>query len=111
MKTPKVPEDTPAQKAFETEQRRALNIETKEENRRRKALSRGQLGAVTLLSGLPADDEVVTGPTSGVGSTSGGVLDGSAKPAVVGTASGGNSNGGGRGGSRGGSRRTGANLK
>lgn len=95
MKTPKVPGDTPAQKAFETEQRRALNVETQEENRRRKALSRGQLGAVTLLSGLPADDEIVAGPSSGVGNTSGGVLDGSAKPAVAGTSSGGRSNGGG----------------
>jgi len=104
MKTPKVPGQTPAQLAFETEQRRALNVETQEENRRRKALSRGQLGAVTLLSGLPADDEIVAGPTSGIGSTSGGVLDGGAKPSVVGTASGGRSNGGGSSGNRGGGR-------
>ena len=102
MKTPKVPEDTPAQKAFETEQRRALNVETQEENRRRKALSRGQLGAVTLLSGLPADDEIVAGPTSSTGNTSGGVLTGGAKP--TGTASGGRSSGGGSGGKLGGGR-------
>lgn len=95
MKTPKVPGDTPAQKAFETEQRRALNVETQEENRRRKALSRGQLGAVTLLSGLPSDDSVIAGPTSSTGNTSGGVLNGGAKPAVAGTASGGRSGGGG----------------
>lgn len=104
MKTPKVPEDTPAQKAFETEQRRALNVETQEENRRRKALSRGQLGAVTLLSGLPADDDVIAGPNSGTGNTSGGVLTGGAKPARTGTASGGRNSGGGSGGKLGGGR-------
>lgn len=60
-------EETAQQKAFDTEQRKALNDETIEENRRRKALSRGQLGSVSLLSGLPGYtdpiEETETTPT------------------------------------------------
>lgn len=74
--TPKPPKESAAQKAFDIEQRRALNDEVIEENRRRKALARGRLGAVTLLSGLPSQQGGLSGgaPSSSVGS--GGVLDG-----------------------------------
>lgn len=90
MKTPKAPVTSPQQKAFDTEQRRALNKETQEENRRRKALARGQLGAVTLLGGLPPDEGVVN--FSGGGSTApGGVLDGSSSSVTSGVVTGGNS--------------------
>lgn len=69
--TPKPPKQTPAQKAFETEQRRSLNKEIIEENRRRKALARGQVGSVTLLSGLPADGGVANGGTPAPGVSTG----------------------------------------
>lgn len=71
MGSPSAPKTTSAQKAFEIEQRRALDTEIQEENRRRKALSRGQLGAVTLLSGLDA-----VPAAGGGGSTSSSVLGG-----------------------------------
>lgn len=92
MGSPSAPKTTSAQKAFEIEQRRALNTEIQEENRRRKALSRGQLGAVTLLSGagsIPtaaggaaAPDSVLGGETSSVSAAAPGVNKGS--PRVVG---------------------------
>lgn len=55
--TPDAPKQTAAEAAYETEQRQALNDETIAENKRRKALTRGQLGSVTLLTGLPEYDE------------------------------------------------------
>lgn len=62
---PKAPKQTAAQKAFDIEQRKALNEETIDANRRQKALGRNQLGAVTLLSGLPGGPgEVADGGTS-----------------------------------------------
>lgn len=88
MGSPSAPKTTSAQKAFEIEQRRALNTEIQEENRRRKALSRGQLGAVTLLSGLDniptaggaaAPDSVLGGETSTVSAAAPGVNKGSAR--------------------------------
>lgn len=51
---PKTPKATPQQQAFEDAQARALSKETTEENRRRKALIRGQLGSQSLLTGLDA---------------------------------------------------------
>jgi hypothetical protein len=66
--SPKPPKPTAAQNAFETEQRRALNDEVVEENRRRKALARGRLGAVSLLSGLdPSTGSIPAGGGSGSG--------------------------------------------
>jgi hypothetical protein len=74
--TPKTPETSAAQTAFDIEQRRALDDEVKAENRRRKALSRGQLGGATLLSGLPSTS------SAAVSKGGGAVLDGGSTPTV-----------------------------
>ncbi len=56
FKKPKVrkQEITPQEKALTRRQDEALSREIEEENRRKKALFRGTLGAKSLLSGLPA---------------------------------------------------------
>jgi hypothetical protein len=46
---PKQPKPTPQQVAFERSQAMALSKEVEQENRRRKALIRGQLGTTSLL--------------------------------------------------------------
>jgi hypothetical protein len=70
--TPKAPKQTSAQKAFEIEQQKALDEEVQSENRRRKALSRGQLGSVTLLKGAAANqpDAALQEPGTPVGAMS-----------------------------------------
>jgi len=51
--TPKAPKISSSQLAFERAQQTAIGKEISDENRRRKALIRGQLGVASLLSGLP----------------------------------------------------------
>lgn len=71
---PKPPKQTQAQKSFERAQQEALSKEIEDENRRRKALIRGSLGAVSLLSGIPSPATVQPGGAGagpGAGATGG----------------------------------------
>lgn len=74
---PKKPKKTGEEVAAEMRQRVALDRETEEEERRLRALSRGRLGASSLLTGLPGGPagpatSGTSGSTVGGGTTSGG---------------------------------------
>lgn len=68
---PKKPKKTGEEVAAEVRQRVALDRETEEEERRLRALSRGRLGASSLLTGLPGGPAGPT-PAGTSGSTVGG---------------------------------------
>lgn len=79
--SPKAPRISPAQLAFEKVQATAIGKEIDDENRRRKALIRGQLGVASLLSGLPVGggSPTVAAATSGLTAPTG-VLTGASPP-------------------------------
>jgi len=69
MKSPKKPKKTAEQKAVEHRQRSMLDEEIEEQEGRFKALARGKLGRVSLLSGAPKTvSEAVRGSSRGGGS-------------------------------------------
>lgn len=78
--TPKAPAKTAEQIALEKRQRMALDEEIEEAEGRQKALAKGALGRVSLLSGAPKSIADMAGgrkPTSGGGSLLSGVATGS----------------------------------
>ena len=85
--TPKAPKPSSSQLAFQRVQAKAIGKEISDENRRRKALIRGQLGVASLLSGLPVgggSPTVGATPSAASGfSNSSGVLSGANAPVAT----------------------------
>ena len=70
--TPKAPKASPQQLAFERAQQEELNKQIQAENRRRKALTQGNLGVATLLANAPSQTTLLSGQTNASGTLNGG---------------------------------------